>query len=552
MAVSVGSSSIATNGLVLYLDPSVSTNYVLTEVEVLVVAGGGSGGTGSNGGGGGGAGGLIYRTSYPVTTGVGITVVIGNGGSSTVGRGVGSNGQNSVFGNITATGGGAGGGSGGSSAGLAGGSGGGGMYSNNGGSGANGQGNTGGTGNYVLNGPHDAGGGGGGASQRGEDANEDYAGRGGNGLCFSLTGTPRYYAGGGGGASNNISGGGLRRAGAGGLGGGGRGGVNGVTLIGQSGEANTGGGGGGGVGASGGASGAGGSGVVIVRYPGPQKATGGNTITQINGYTVHVFTGSGAFTPTAAPANGGGINGLQDLANNNNFTISSVNSPTFAQTTNNSVLLNGTNQYFTFGNALGNDFNEITVSAWVRPTTFPGGNYTSESLVSCDDGSSPAPNSCFALTIQHHNSPAEIPASFTGNLIAFGVRTKLDPYNFRPISIAQNSIWDQYLGGMAFSKDPAEYALNTWMHLVGTYNGSVTLIYINGVLKGSSNSQPDGVNRSVSGSLNNTLLGRTIGSYAGGGLYFTGNIGPVAIHSKALTASEVQQNFNAQRGRFGI
>lgn len=551
MAVSVGSSSIATNGLVFYLDPSSSTNYVLSEVEVLVVAGGGSGGTGSNGGGGGGAGGLIYRSTYPVVTGVGITVTIGNGASSTVGRGVGSNGQNSVFGNITATGGGGGGGSGGSSAGLAGGSGGGAMYNNVGGSGASGQGNTGGTGNYALNGPHDAGGGGGGAGQRGEDGNEDYAGRGGNGLCFSLTGTPRYYAGGGGGASNNMSGGGLRRAGAGGLGGGGRGAVLNVNLIGQNGESNTGGGGGGGCGATGGASGAGGSGIVIVRYPGPQKATGGNTITQVGGYTVHVFTGSGVFTPTATPVNGGGINGLQNLVNND-FIASSLNQPTFAGTTNNSILLNGTTQYFTFGNALGNDFNEITVSAWVRPTTFPNGNYTSEYLVTSDDGSSGAPDSLFALTIQHHNSPTNIPAAFTGNLLAFGVRTKLDPYNFRPIQIAQNSIWDQYLWGMAFAKDPTEYALNTWMHLTGTYNGSVTLIYINGVLKGSSNSQPDGVNRSVSGSLNNSLIARNIGSAPGGAAFFTGNIGPVAIHNKALTASEVLQTFNAQRGRFGI
>jgi hypothetical protein len=43
--------------------------------------------------------------------------------------------------------------------------------------------------------------------------------------------------------------------------------------------------------------GSGGSGIVIVRYPGSTKATGG-TITSGNGWTVHTFTGNGTFTYT--------------------------------------------------------------------------------------------------------------------------------------------------------------------------------------------------------------------------------------------------------------
>lgn len=44
-------------------------------------------------------------------------------------------------------------------------------------------------------------------------------------------------------------------------------------------------------------SGAGGSGIVIVRYAGAQRATGG-TITSAGGYTIHKFTTSGTFTVT--------------------------------------------------------------------------------------------------------------------------------------------------------------------------------------------------------------------------------------------------------------
>jgi hypothetical protein len=40
---------------------------------------------------------------------------------------------------------------------------------------------------------------------------------------------------------------------------------------------------------------AGGSGVVIIRYSGGQRATGG-TVTTVSGYTYHTFTSSGTFT----------------------------------------------------------------------------------------------------------------------------------------------------------------------------------------------------------------------------------------------------------------
>jgi hypothetical protein len=67
----------------------------------------------------------------------------------------------------------------------------------------------------------------------------------------------------------------------------------------QNGFANTGGGAGGGKsGVAGGGTkngGAGGSGIVIIRYAGAQRGTGG-TVTSSGGYTIHTFTSSGTFT----------------------------------------------------------------------------------------------------------------------------------------------------------------------------------------------------------------------------------------------------------------
>jgi hypothetical protein len=77
-------------------------------VEYLVVAGGGGAG-GNYGGGGGGAGGLLTGID-PVPNGQTLLVTVGGGGAASAGNGstVGSNGQNSVFGNISALGGGGG------------------------------------------------------------------------------------------------------------------------------------------------------------------------------------------------------------------------------------------------------------------------------------------------------------------------------------------------------------------------------------------------------------------------------------------------------------
>ena len=78
----------------------------VTSVEVLVVAGGGGGGGRS--GGGGGAGGVVYSPSYPVSPGGSIPLSVGGGGNGNP-EGAGSQGSNTVFGVITANGGGFGG-----------------------------------------------------------------------------------------------------------------------------------------------------------------------------------------------------------------------------------------------------------------------------------------------------------------------------------------------------------------------------------------------------------------------------------------------------------
>lgn len=235
-------------------------------VQVLVVAGGGGGGGRSGGGGGGG--GVIYNSAFSVVAGQSYTVTVGQGGA---GGGVsgtkGANGENSVFGPLTAFGGGGGGSDNPSptSGGLNGGSGGGAQYNGTAGTGTVGQGFNGasGTGSSPYNS-----GGGGGAGGAGFAGTNLVAGNGGVGASYNITGTSLFYGGGGGGGDHVPCDTANGQFSLGGSGVGGNGGVCGGSNPGQNGVANTGGGGGGGAspGGNGGVGGNGGSGVVIVRY----------------------------------------------------------------------------------------------------------------------------------------------------------------------------------------------------------------------------------------------------------------------------------------------
>jgi len=200
----------------------------ISNVDYLVVAGGGSGGT--RFGGGGGAGGMITGSGMSLTAQA-YTVTVGAGAArQTANSNFGFAGSNSIFNGQTAYGGGLGGGNGG---GGNGGSGGGGGQSSGGGTGTSGQGNNGANGSWSG---QYSGGGGGGKGSAGS------SGTGGSGQASSISGTSVTYAAGGNGSDYYAN------------------------TQGATGAANTGNGGGGSGGDSN-PSGAGGSGIVIVRYP---------------------------------------------------------------------------------------------------------------------------------------------------------------------------------------------------------------------------------------------------------------------------------------------
>jgi hypothetical protein len=97
--------------------------------------------------------------------------------------------------------------------------------------------------------------------------------------------------------------------------------------------------------------------------------------------------------------------------------------------------------------------------------------------------------------------------------------------------------------------------LNTWYHYVFTYNypGSISNFYVNGILNSSFN-----IPTSVSTNTYTNIISQSISiasAQAPGGpapLTLPGVLGPVMIYNRELSPLEVQQNFNAHRGRYGV
>jgi hypothetical protein len=109
--------------------------------------------------------------------------------------------------------------------------------------------------------------------------------------------------------------------------------------------------------------------------------------------------------------------------------------------------------------------------------------------------------------------------------------------------------WRMNIGGVTNLSTTTATYMNTsnWYQVVGTYTSGTRRLYINGTLVNSD---------TQTGVIATNTNGCSIGVYGGfngsRGYYYNGNISLVKVYNRALTASEVQQNFNALRGRYGI
>lgn len=477
--------------------------------DILVIGGGGGGGQGDNGsegGGGGGAGGIVMHSSQSLQANFPYRVVVGAGGGNggnLAGEATGAYGNKSQFGSLTPALGGGGGASGANGSSNKGGRGG-----SAGGGGRNGlagvaettlgiQGNAGGAGTA-------AGGGGGGATVAGVSASGSVGGNGGTGTNFYTQwgadtssgvwdGAYYYFAGGGGGGGSGTT------SGSGGAGGGGNGG-DGSTFIGFDAVANTGSGGGGGRGGTGigRVGGNGGSGIVIVKYP----------ITR----TTNQIVTSGLFTyldpGNTSSYSGSGTSYLDLSGNSRNATL--VNSPVYGTSPYGYFEFqgDGPNQYVDLGTSA-NFGGAFSASLWVNAPLQSGFSYFLN-----------------RWTYSGVNKRQwSIDTGGNTNCILFRLSS------------------DGTDSGAAFAQTVDVAYANNWLHITATWDGTVMRLYINSILKASTNKSS-----MVNTSGYNTYIG---GGNLGNDANANGKIGPVALYNKALSLSEIQQNFEAHRYRYG-
>ncbi|MFZ2125476.1 MAG: LamG domain-containing protein [Candidatus Saccharimonadales bacterium] len=177
-----------------------------------------------------------------------------------------------------------------------------------------------------------------------------------------------------------------------------------------------------------------------------------------------------------------------------------------------SLTFDGTDDYVDVGNAANLDAltDAITVEAWVNPDAFVSSYQRIVAKQYASDGTTG--NSCFQLGINSSNK------------------------------------WRWSVGGVfdISLNSPAPLA-NSWYHIVGTYNRTLAKIYINGTeVYSAAYINPIRTNSSQVLTIGTTDFDGSK-SY-----YFKGLISSVSIYNRALSGSEVQQNFNAIRDRYGI
>jgi hypothetical protein len=193
----------------------------------------------------------------------------------------------------------------------------------------------------------------------------------------------------------------------------------------------------------------------------------------------------------------------------NGYTGSLVNSPTYTSNNGGSFAFNATN-YVNIGNILFTSASNTTIDVWVSFPSMVGSRY----VISKGSGGS---TYTFILTTG--------PGGTSGGGSSYIRFSMTNQSGVRSTNVEYGSLlWNQ------------------WYNFTFTYNGVNVIGYKNGA---SPQSTP----------LTGSLLNTTSPIYLAQDIYsalFSGSISNFKIYNRALSASEVLQNYNATKTRFGL
>ncbi len=195
----------------------------------------------------------------------------------------------------------------------------------------------------------------------------------------------------------------------------------------------------------------------------------------------------------------------------NNGTL--TNGPTFSSDDGGSVVVDGSNDYILTPRVTGTSLNNRSVSwgIWVNPS------------------------------------------STSGNIMSMSNSNPQTAWNMPPIAASGQKFRGKIWNNSILQSDT--YNLNQWYYLVLVFEYASSksdrgqFFYVNGELVGSQTN----INYSASGSTagNFMFLGQANPGSNNYGM-FTGKYSNFHIYNKALTETEVKQNYNAHKGRFGL
>lgn len=198
-----------------------------------------------------------------------------------------------------------------------------------------------------------------------------------------------------------------------------------------------------------------------------------------------------------------------DLSGNgNNGTL--TNGPTYSSANGGSIVFDGSNDYVRIPYSSIFNIQNYTLSVWVQISSF---SFYNSLITNPQNGT--------------------IVGSWNPPYLSWMLRVKFQ--NLIEVGTGSNS---SYLN-RDFSYN---FSTGIIYNIVATYDGSFVFCYVNGVSLGS---------QALSTTINYTSQDVIIGADYGGA-FSSSNIYNTSVYNKALTASEVQQNFNALRGRYGI
>lgn len=199
---------------------------------------------------------------------------------------------------------------------------------------------------------------------------------------------------------------------------------------------------------------------------------------------------------------------ISGLSNNGTLT----NGPTYDSANGGSIVLDGSNDYVEMVRSTSYDFNQtnsFTIAGWFYITST-----TTNTPYFGKWGNNSSSNGSYLLWTR----------GLSGNRLAF--------------SVASGSV-------TAASTPIITYNFNQWNYFVGVYIAGTRLeLYLN---NGSANTT------NYTGNINNTTnvnLRISKADYAGD--TFNGRVGLAQVYNRALSASEINQNFQSTRARFGI